>query len=396
MSAAKRTGVFFGSTVFAAPGSGSTPRLPAPIRNAVSRLLLAVVSALAGLDASAQTGLPADVQNAIRRIFGADELRYFDGVADLNGDGKDEILVYVVGPMVCGTGGCKLLVFAPEGTGHRLVSSISVVQPPVRASLHRSSGWRDLIVHVAGGGAKSRDVALAFDGKSYPTNPTVSGPRVKAASTADAQMLIKEFASMTDGKVLAAASASGSPTGPTTPAAGAQPSFDCARASSVVEKLVCGDASLAALDRKLADAYGKGVAPNSDWPEPDRQASRARQREWIAERNACAKQKEIRTCVSSSYQRRLSELRIQNGELTAPQPVGYRCKGLEGQPVTAAFYETTELPSAVLTVGNRQVVTFITRSGSGAKYSAKGVEFWEHHGEARLEWFGKTYSCKAA
>jgi hypothetical protein len=32
-------------------------------------------------------------------------------------------------------------------------------------------------------------------------------------------------------------------------------------------------------------------------------------------------------------------------------------------------------------------------SGSGARYIAADVELWEHHGEARLQWTGKTYTC---
>ena len=33
------------------------------------------------------------------------------------------------------------------------------------------------------------------------------------------------------------------------------PTFDCAKAQGEVEKLICGDASLAALDRKLDGVY---------------------------------------------------------------------------------------------------------------------------------------------
>lgn len=39
---------------------------------------------------------------------------------------------------------------------------------------------------------------------------------------------------------------------PTAISLGAQPSFDCAKAEGAVEELVCKDADLAALDRKLS------------------------------------------------------------------------------------------------------------------------------------------------
>jgi uncharacterized protein len=47
----------------------------------------------------------------------------------------------------------------------------------------------------------------------------------------------------------------------------------------------------------------------------------------------------------------------------------------------------------VLTLGNDQVMAFVARSGSGAKYTAANVEFWEHQGEATLDWFGKKLTC---
>ena len=50
--------------------------------------------------------------------------------------------------------------------------------------------------------------------------------------------------------------------------------------------------------------------------------------------------------------------------------------------------------SVVMTYGTDQVIAFSTASGSGAKYTTSGVEFWEHHGEATVDWFGKKWKCK--
>ena len=43
--------------------------------------------------------------------------RYSYTRVDLNGDGKDETLVYLTGPYFCGTGGCNLQIYAREGSG---------------------------------------------------------------------------------------------------------------------------------------------------------------------------------------------------------------------------------------------------------------------------------------
>jgi hypothetical protein len=150
---------------------------------------------------------PADAQlaAAIRKALGGDwEARYFDAAVDLQGDGRQEAVVMVAGPMVCGTGGCPVMVFAPAPGGYRLVTQISVAHPPVQVAPRRAHGWRNLIVRVYGGGVmKAYDAELAFDGSSYPTNPTVP-PALPATSLTGVELLIPEFETYRDGKPLPA------------------------------------------------------------------------------------------------------------------------------------------------------------------------------------------------
>jgi len=49
-----------------------------------------------------------------------------------------------------------------------------------------------------------------------------------------------------------------------------------------------------------------------------------------------------------------------------------------------------------LTYGNDQTIAFVAPSGSGARYTAQNVEFWEHQGEATIDWYGTELRCKAA
>jgi len=145
---------------------------------------------------------PSDsmVGAAVRTALGGDwDARYFDASVDLDGDGKQEIIAYAAGPMICGTGGCPVFVFTPRADGLRLVSSISVAQPPVRVSPRSSHGWRNLIVGVAGGGIPAGAAELEFDGSSYASNPTVA-PAKPVTNLGDAAILIPEFGSDTDGK----------------------------------------------------------------------------------------------------------------------------------------------------------------------------------------------------
>lgn len=139
---------------------------------------------------------------AVRAALGGDsEARYFDAAVDLDGDGQQEVVVYAAGPMICGTGGCPVYVFTPSAAGLRLVSSISVAQPPVRLSPRSAQGWRNLIVGVAGGGVPSGNAELEFDGKGYASNPTVP-PAKPVADLDGTEILIPEFGSYTEGKTV--------------------------------------------------------------------------------------------------------------------------------------------------------------------------------------------------
>ncbi len=168
------------------------------------------------------------------------------------------------------------------------------------------------------------------------------------------------------------------------------PAFDCAGASGQVEQLICSDENLAALDQELARVYqsAQSALPQSELP-----ALKVEQRGWIKGRNDCWKAADTLDCVTETYQTRIVELQIRSGELIAPTAIAYNCGKDNAEPFYAAFYSGTVPASVVLTHGQDQVVAFIAPSGSGAKYVASGVEFWEHHGEALVYWFGTELKC---
>ena len=176
--------------------------------------------------------------------------------------------------------------------------------------------------------------------------------------------------------------------------AGAQtgsPSFDCAKAESEAEKLVCSDEALAKLDGALASVYAKAL---ESFPADEISELKAYQRGWVKGRDECWKEDDLRTCVELAYRTRIVELEIQSGQLEVPAPVDFACDGLESTRVVAVFYSETDPPSVVLTVGDDQVIAFRSPAASGAKYDAANVELWEKGGEATLSWFGETHSCK--
>ena len=171
----------------------------------------------------------------------------------------------------------------------------------------------------------------------------------------------------------------------------AQPSYDCATASGQVEQMICADETLAALDRELAAVYAEAVLT---YPLEEQTNLKVQQRGWIKGRDACWKAEDVAACVEGNYRARIVELQITSGQLPAPEAVSYACTGFEEQPLLAAFYRDTTPASVVLTRGDEQLIAFIARSGSGARYTAAGIEFWEHQGEATVNWYGTGLQCR--
>ncbi|MFT4099505.1 MAG: MliC family protein [Burkholderiaceae bacterium] len=171
-----------------------------------------------------------------------------------------------------------------------------------------------------------------------------------------------------------------------------EPSFDCRKARMPVEKLICGDADLAALDRRMAALYREIESPTSPLDQRRRRAERVAQRAWLVQRNGCVSRAYTADCVARLYQQRIVGLRIAAAQLTPTTVATYRCPGLDGIPVTGAYY-ASDPPAVRFTVGTRQALAFAEPTASGTRYTANGVEIREHQREVRLRWFGRSFVC---
>ena len=168
------------------------------------------------------------------------------------------------------------------------------------------------------------------------------------------------------------------------------PSFDCGKAESEAEKLVCSEPRLAALDRQLADEYQHALAE----PGTDKAVLESVQRGWVSGRDDCWKADDLRRCVLESYQTRLVELKIDDPDTVRPEAVTYECPD-GSKPLTAQFYNQFDPKAAVLTWGTDKAIVFVQPSGSGARYGREGLEFWEHQGEVSVDFYGNEFVCTA-
>jgi len=88
-------------------------------------------------------------------------------------------------------------------------------------------------------------------------------------------------------------------------AAAASPSFDCDRAKAEVEKMICNDDELAALDVTLATSFARALAHAPATSVSDLKAS---QKAWRQEMLKCSLRPDARQCTISAYNKRLGAL----------------------------------------------------------------------------------------
>ncbi|ABG30991.1 DUF1311 domain-containing protein [Roseobacter denitrificans] len=177
------------------------------------------------------------------------------------------------------------------------------------------------------------------------------------------------------------------------------PSFDCAKASSQAEDLICADAALATLDRRLALRFGAALeaAGNiEDDTENARTTLRAMQRGWIKGRDECWKAQDVRGCVERDYLTREGQL-VAAWMLETPlATVTYTCEDNPANEVTAYFFDT-ELPSIRVEYGDSVAVGSLEPAASGSRYAIEfGGIFWTKGDSAVFEWrAGDPMSCTA-
>ena len=146
----------------------------------VSVFLIPICLVHAQPSSAAEQSLKKFLQDYVKdpRLDDEKTIWYFDAFVDLNGDGKKEAIVYLIGRAWCGSGGCNTLILARDGASWRVVSHITITRPPIRVLSSTSHGWHDIGVWVKGGGIRpGYEAVLSFNRKTYPENPSVPPAR---------------------------------------------------------------------------------------------------------------------------------------------------------------------------------------------------------------------------
>ena len=187
------------------------------------------------------------------------------------------------------------------------------------------------------------------------------------------------------------------------------PTYNCAKAQGEVEKLICSDASLAALDRKL-DAVYKAASAKAQ----GKLATRLRddQRGWVKGRNDCWKSNgqqtwitatwtvnTVKGCVDAQYRLRTSELQAV-WRLLPPKTVAYACQNNPANELLANFFATD--PATIrLERGDRTKTLWRVGAAGAGQFDGQNVSLVQQGSELKVSWLdtdtGKTdeLQCQA-
>jgi hypothetical protein len=125
------------------------------------------------LEAAILRGAPSYRRSLLAASGRPEPARYVHARTDLDGDGREEVFVYLMGPFFCGTGGCNLQVYRSTMRGYSLVNDFPTSRVPVIVSDRKTRGWRDLWRRQSGGGAPATYVRQVFNGLRYVDNERI-------------------------------------------------------------------------------------------------------------------------------------------------------------------------------------------------------------------------------
>lgn len=164
-----------------------------------------------------------------------------------------------------------------------------------------------------------------------------------------------------------------------------RPSFDCSSAQrSRVEKLICYSPKLAMLDVKLAKVFKQALAASKE-PSPGPSFLKTEQGGWLRGRSDCWTSDNVSQCVSALYSRRIAQLQARYRLVASQGPVRYQCSDAPADELVVTYFDTD--PAILISErGDRVALMYQTPSASGSRYVGQNESFWQHQGEATLEW----------
>ena len=167
---------------------------------------------------------------------------------------------------------------------------------------------------------------------------------------------------------------------------------DCTTPANPVQKTICSDTDLKALDAKMAGLYAEAVKVSSPAQQKEIAAQHAR---WTKSfRDVCAKESDVKQCVTKAYTAR-NELLASYASTTSVPPsstrvVKYTCAD---KSTFTVVYSSKGDGLAQIARGATTITLPNVPSASGARYANAKVSLWNKETEVTLDQGGTSLRC---
>jgi putative lipoprotein len=133
---------------------------------------------------------PSELEASVRDWRPDHSPRAFSyGFVHLRDIGPADAIVLIRDPYYCGSGGCVLIVLEGEADGSfKLISTSTISREPLYLLPQKSHGRHDFTALVGGGGARTCNVLMRFNGRRYPRDPSTA-PCATQAELSDATLI---------------------------------------------------------------------------------------------------------------------------------------------------------------------------------------------------------------
>ena len=136
-------------------------------------LVLSATAACAEVRKDDEASIEREIRAFLQRDYATyptefrPSLKFAFKSVDLNDDKRPEVIVYLTGRLICGSGGCTTSVFSYDGGKLREMVAFNLASEPILVSRKSSHGWKNIIATDRNGAP----LTIEFNGSRYQDDP---------------------------------------------------------------------------------------------------------------------------------------------------------------------------------------------------------------------------------
>ena len=161
-----------------------------------------------------------------------------------------------------------------------------------------------------------------------------------------------------------------------------------------IENLICQDPELSRLDQLLGEVLSTSPS-EANTAEENRVELVAAQQSWREARNECWRAEDPRKCALSQYEKRIVELQVGLGQVTAEQQGQFVCEGAgrAAEGLSLSFYRAG-VPAVLAEFRGQRLLLIGERATSDGAFRAGDLTLTRGAGEITLEWHERAQAMR--